>query len=334
VTDRRAGADRRSSQAFHLTPREVEVLAYVLRGLGNKEIATELGLAEQSVKDHVSALLQKFAVPNRAALAEAGGRLALTGDAGFDPHWIPQLFREAEPQICVARGPEIRYEAANEAFARAVGNRPLVGRTMREAFPELEGQGVFEMVERVYSTGESAIVHERSSSWDRGDGVEPRLVDLVVQPLRDESGSVNGIISFAVDVTDAVQQRRRADLVGEELATVLDLVPSGVIVVDADGRIVSVNAAARRIAGLPFDMAKTMDLQARVEFEGRAADGDRLTDDEMPIGRALRGETILDQEFSFASSGQRSVRVRTSVRPLRGIDGDIQGAIAVFTKIR
>ncbi len=311
--ERRSGEDRRASLAFHLTPREVEVLALVLLGLGNKEIGKRLGLAEQSIKDHV--------------------RLAMTGDAGFDPNWIPQLFREAEPQICVARGSEIRYEAANEAFVRAVGNRPLVGRTMREAFPELEGQGVFEMVEHVYASGEPAIVHERSSKWDRGDGVESRLVDLVVQPLRDESGAVNGVMSFAVDVTDAVQQRRRAELVGEELATVLDLVPSGVIVVDAEGTIVSVNAAARRIAGMPFDMTKTMDLQARVEFESRTADGRLLSAHEMPIGRALRGETVVDEEFSFSSTGGRSVRVRTAVRPLRGVDGDVRGAIAVFTTV-
>src|SRR5258708_14806281 len=141
-------------------------------------------------------------------------------------------------------------------------------------------------------------------------------------------------MSFAVEVTDAVQQRRHAELLGEELATILDLVPSGVIVVDAEGTIVNVNAAARRIAGMPFDMSKTMDLQAQVEFEGRAADGHRLSADEMPIGRALRGETTVDEEFAFTAPDRTKVRVRTSVRPLRGVDGDIRGAIAVFTRIR
>lgn len=310
--ERRSGRDRRGSRPFHLTPREAEVLAFVLRGRENKEIAAELGLAEVSVKEYVSALLQKFAVPNRAALAEAGGRLALTGGIALDPSWVPQLFREAEPLICVARGVELRYEAVNEALVRAVGNRPLLGRTMREAFPELEGQGVFEIAERVYATGEPAIVHEQSTQWDRGEGVEPRHVDLVVQPLRDESGTVNGIISFAVDVTDAVRQRRRVELIGEELAAVLDLVPSGVIVVDDQGTIVSANAAARRIAGDPPD----------------------LTANEMPIARSLLGETILDGEFSFTTrKPKRSVRARASIRPLRGADGDIRGAIAVFTEV-
>lgn len=66
-----------------LTPRELQVLRLVLRGLGNKEIARDLGVTEQGVKERVSGLLAKFAVPNRAALAEAGVRLELTVSRGI-----------------------------------------------------------------------------------------------------------------------------------------------------------------------------------------------------------------------------------------------------------
>lgn len=203
---------------------------------------------------------------------------------------------------------------------------------MREAFPELEGQGVFELVERVYATGEPVVVHERSSQWDRGDGTEPRLVDLVVQPLRDDAGTVNGIISFAIDVTDVIRKRRRAEVVTEELEAVLELMPSGVIVVDDEGKILRVNAAARRIVGVPLDTNRPLDVQAKDAFDLRDSDGKRLGLDDMPIGRALRGETTVERELGF-STVDGLVRVRTSVRPLRGVDGDIRGAIAVFTKV-
>ncbi len=262
----------------------------MLRGLENKEIAAELGIAEQSVKAHVSTLLQKFAVHNRAALAETATRLDLTGEPGIDRTWIPQLFRQAEPQICVVRGPELRYEAANEAVRQAIGNRPVIGRTMRETFPELEGQGIFEQVERVYATGEPTIWHERTSRWDRGSGVEARAVDVVIQPLRDEDGAVNGVVSFAVDVTDSVEERRGPGMVGEELTAVLELVPSGVILTDEHGQIVKANAPAGRIA-----------LTAAITSA---------------IDRALHGESIDTEAFT--------------VRPLRYPDGHVRGAILVF----
>jgi hypothetical protein len=83
---------------------------------------------------------------------------------------------------------------------------------MRDAFPELEGQGIFELVEQAYATGEPQVEHEVVRSWDRGtgNGVESRYVDLVLQPLRGDDNEVNGLVSFAFDVTDIVEGRRAA----------------------------------------------------------------------------------------------------------------------------
>jgi DNA-binding NarL/FixJ family response regulator len=51
---------------FHpLSDREMEVLAYVVRGMSNKEIATVLGISHQTVKNHVTSILRKFGVEDR-----------------------------------------------------------------------------------------------------------------------------------------------------------------------------------------------------------------------------------------------------------------------------
>jgi DNA-binding NarL/FixJ family response regulator len=55
-----------------ITPRELEILTLVTKGNANKEIAARLGISEDTVKQHVSRILQKLRVNDRAqATAEA-----------------------------------------------------------------------------------------------------------------------------------------------------------------------------------------------------------------------------------------------------------------------
>jgi DNA-binding NarL/FixJ family response regulator len=52
-----------------LPPRQGEVLALVARGATNKEIAAALGISSQTVKGHLTCLMQSLGVQSRAALA-------------------------------------------------------------------------------------------------------------------------------------------------------------------------------------------------------------------------------------------------------------------------
>jgi len=53
-----------------LTRREVQILQIISCGLSNKEIAVQLNLSEQTVKNHVHRLLRKLGAANRQAALE------------------------------------------------------------------------------------------------------------------------------------------------------------------------------------------------------------------------------------------------------------------------
>ncbi|MFA9403130.1 MAG: response regulator [Anaerolineales bacterium] len=52
-----------------LSPREMEILQYVTRGMSNKEIAAKLGISHQTVKNHMTAILHKLDVEDRTQAA-------------------------------------------------------------------------------------------------------------------------------------------------------------------------------------------------------------------------------------------------------------------------
>ncbi|MBN1666381.1 MAG: response regulator transcription factor [Anaerolineales bacterium] len=73
LDERTEGALRSYSdpgEPFHpLSKREMEVLAYLTRGMSNKEIASLLGISHQTVKNHVTSILRKLGVEDRTQAA-------------------------------------------------------------------------------------------------------------------------------------------------------------------------------------------------------------------------------------------------------------------------
>jgi two-component system, NarL family, response regulator YdfI len=60
-----------------LTPREIEILALLAEGLGNKVAAARLGISEHTVKTHVESLFAKLGVTTRTEAVMTGARLGL-----------------------------------------------------------------------------------------------------------------------------------------------------------------------------------------------------------------------------------------------------------------
>lgn len=128
---------------------------------------------------------------------------------------LHELFLQAPVMIAVVRGPEHIVEVVNPLCVQAMGRRDpseLLGKPLREARPALEGQDFFERLDQVYATGHPHISHEMPARIHRhGDGrLEEGCFDVVLQPLRNTRGEVDGIVAYAVDVTEYVRARQRA----------------------------------------------------------------------------------------------------------------------------
>lgn len=74
-------ADLRARHAG-LTPREREVMAHVVAGQLNKQIAADLGTGEQNIKIHRGRVMEKMGVESLADLVRAAERLGISKPAG------------------------------------------------------------------------------------------------------------------------------------------------------------------------------------------------------------------------------------------------------------
>ncbi len=68
---------RPARTAFHLTPRELQILRAIVRGERNKDIAVQLGISERTVKAHLSSTYSKLGVQSRAAAVATAMRRGL-----------------------------------------------------------------------------------------------------------------------------------------------------------------------------------------------------------------------------------------------------------------
>lgn len=78
-------ARARSVTDLGLTPRQGQVLALIMRGRSNKEICRALGLAERTVKVHVTAVLTALRVSSRTQAVIAASALGLSPDGLMSP---------------------------------------------------------------------------------------------------------------------------------------------------------------------------------------------------------------------------------------------------------
>jgi two-component system, NarL family, nitrate/nitrite response regulator NarL len=74
---------------FCLTPREREVLALVVAGYANKEIARSCGVSEETIKHHLTRMFDKVGASNRLELAMRATESGLLDGSGVPPTSLP-----------------------------------------------------------------------------------------------------------------------------------------------------------------------------------------------------------------------------------------------------
>lgn len=123
---------------------------------------------------------------------------------------LARLFEQAPLPIALLRGPTFVYEIANQSYRELVARDDLLWKPIREALPELEGQGIYELLEQVYTTQIPYVGNLRPVTLNRR-GSEQGWFNFVFQPIVDLQGQTEAILVVAYEVTELAKAKRAAE---------------------------------------------------------------------------------------------------------------------------
>lgn len=201
----------------------------------------------------------------RAEVERAGFIRAIEADKAN----LAAMVEKAPAFICVLRGPDHVFELANDNYYRLVGWRKLIGLSVRDALPEIEGQGFFEMIDGVYATGEPVIGTEVPVMVAREGGVQLRFLNFVYQALRGPDGNISSIFVHGVDVTEAVNAREAIVTSERRRKAALDAAGVGAFNMDLRTHVLETDERLRAIFGIAGDVLSFEDALAIIHPDDR-----------------------------------------------------------------
>ncbi|WP_348260685.1 PAS domain-containing protein [Telmatobacter sp. DSM 110680] len=177
---------------------------------------------------------------------------------------LEELLANAPAAIAFLSGPELRCSYVNDLAVRATGRisaDQLLGSTFREGLPELEGTGIFEILDEAVRTREPFRGREVKIpfiQFETGE-TQDRYFDFVCQPMVDAAGILDGVFIHAVDLTDRVESRRALEVSQDRLRVAHEAAQMGTWEWDAVSNTPVLSSELHRLFGTdPNDDAKTI----------------------------------------------------------------------------
>jgi serine phosphatase RsbU (regulator of sigma subunit)/anti-sigma regulatory factor (Ser/Thr protein kinase)/ABC-type transporter Mla MlaB component len=122
---------------------------------------------------------------------------------------VQDAFEQMSTVVLSMAGPEHCITAMNAACRALLGRSGVIGTPLRETFPEVAGQQIFELLDRVYQTGEPQTGRAWRAQVDVGaEGIQEVYADFTAAPQRAADGRIVGVLVTGSDVTLGVLERR------------------------------------------------------------------------------------------------------------------------------
>lgn len=134
--------------------------------------------------------------------------------------------------MCIFRGKDHIIEIANELMLEIWERKieDVINKPVFEALPEATGQGLEDILEAVYTTGEKFTAYELPVKLTRKGKIENTFINVVYEALKEPDGTISGIVTIANDVTLQVISRNAVEESEKRFRNTVKQVPLGIAI--------------------------------------------------------------------------------------------------------
>ncbi|SHH89072.1 PAS domain-containing sensor histidine kinase [Flavobacterium defluvii] len=257
-------------------------------------------------------------------------------EKGFETERLQffNIYAQAPSYMAVLKGNDHVYELANELYLQLIDKIDIIGKPVKEVLPELEPQGIFEILDNVYQTGESFSANEMLIKFDGHSSgkLKDVYLNFIFQARRDANNEIDGILIFGNDVTEQVLSRKKIEESEKMYRDLIHKLPVPTYCCDSEGQIVLYNKAAAELWGREPELGKDLWYNSWNINDNKNKHSKPL--DLCSLATALKeGDPILTSEILIERPNGDKRNVLPYPVPFHDTDGEITGAVIVLSDI-
>ena len=233
---------------------------------------------------------------------------------------------QAPVAMSIFRGKDHTVEIANELMLELMGKsaEEILFRPLFEGLPEAQGQGLEQLIDWVYATGEKFTANERAINLPRNGKIATVYVNFVCEALKEPDGMVSGVIATATEVTEQVAAKGKLEASEKEFRQLADSLPALVWTTDRQGAQTFASKRWKEFTGLdPYNESTFEKMVHPDDLESII----KIWTDCLASGKVYKTQVRLKSKFGdyqwFSVNGE----------PVKNEKGEIEKWIGTFANI-
>jgi PAS domain S-box-containing protein len=171
---------------------------------------------------------------------------------------LRNIILQSPVAMVIMTGPSFVVTVANERLLELWGKREeeMMNKPLFEGIPEAREQGLEQLLQHVYTTGKTVKANEHPVTLLRNGKAETVYINFVYEPFKALDGTIAGVMSVAIDVTDQVVARMQVEESNQEFKFVTDFMPQIIWATKPDGYHEFYNKQWYDYTGLSYEQSK------------------------------------------------------------------------------